>query len=107
MSDNEKKVRRILHIRFSFPGADPAQLRAMVDGAALYLKMFGSTSVRLLRNADNPGQYIQVIEYETHDAVEVNRQRLAGDPSMQAYLQAWRAFVPQGTEIDVYHEVAG
>ena len=30
MSNAEQKVRRILHIKFTFPGADPAQLRAIL-----------------------------------------------------------------------------
>ena len=63
--------------------------------------MFGNANFRLLRNADDPTKFIQVIEYETHEAFELNRQSLASDMRFQAYLQAWRAMLPGALEIDV------
>ena len=106
MSPANAKVRRILHIKFTFPGADPAQLRAMLDAAMPYLKMFGGVSVRLLQNVDDPARFIQEIEYESAETIEVNRQRIASDPRLQQYLQMWRTMLPGTTEIDVYSDVA-
>jgi hypothetical protein len=37
--------------------------------------------------------------------MEMNRQKIAGDPRVQAYLQAWRAMFPGAIEIEVYKEV--
>ena len=37
--------------------------------------------------------------------LRLNRQRVASDPRVQAYLQAWRMMVPGAVEIDVYQEV--
>ena len=48
----------------------------------------------MLRNADDQAQFVQVIEYETDQAVELNRQKLASEPMMQNYLQAWRTLFP-------------
>ena len=45
------------------------------------------------------------IEYDTHEVIEVNRQRVASDPRVQAYLQTWRSMFPGAVEIDVYQEV--
>ncbi len=62
--------------------------------SAPFYQIFGNAQFRLLRNADDPAKFIQVIEYETHEALELNRQNIAGDLRMQAYLQAWRAMLP-------------
>ena len=67
--DNEdKKVRRILHFRFSLPDVSPEML-AMMKSAAPYLEMFGNAKVRLLRNVDDPKRFIQEIDYETPEAI--------------------------------------
>jgi len=44
------------------------------------------------------------VEYETHEIIELNRQRVASDPRVQAYLQTWRALLPGAIEIDVYRD---
>ena len=67
--------------------------------------MFGNARFRLLHNADDPAKYIQVIEYETHESFEINRQTVASDMRLQAYIQAWRVMLPGALEIDVYQEV--
>jgi hypothetical protein len=36
--------------------------------------------------------------------MEMNRQRIASDPRVQAYLQTWRTLLPGSVEIDVYKE---
>jgi hypothetical protein len=46
-----------------------------------------------------------VVDYETDEAVELNRQRLASDPRLQTFIQAWRSILPGAVEIDVYEEV--
>jgi hypothetical protein len=37
--------------------------------------------------------------------MELNRQQIASDPHVQAYLQAWRSMFPGAIEIDVYKKV--
>jgi hypothetical protein len=105
MPDTDQKVRRTLHLKFSLPGADPAQLSVMAQASVPFYQLFGDAKVRLLQNVDDPGKYIQVIEYETPEAFELNRQKIAGDVRMQSYLQAWRAMLPGGVEIDVFQDV--
>jgi hypothetical protein len=61
--------------------------------------------VRLMRNVDDPSRFIQVVDYETDETVETNRQRLASDPRLQTFIQAWRSMLPGAVEIDVYEEV--
>jgi len=105
MAEGGSKVARTLHLRFTLPGADPAQLSAMMKSAKPFYEFFGTMRMRLLQNVDDPGRFIQVIDYEADEAVEVNRQRIAGDPRMQGFIQAWRSMLPGAIEIDVYEEV--
>ena len=105
MNNDAPKVRRTLQLRFTLPSGDSGQLAAMIKAAAPFYQMFGNARVRLLQNVDDPGKFIQEIEYEAHEDWEINRQKLAGDLRMQTYLQAWRAMLPGAPEIDVYQEV--
>ena len=105
MSNDEPKVRRTLHLRFTLPGADPDQLAAMMRASAPFYQAFGNAQLRLLRNADDPAKFIQVIEYETPESFELNRQSIASDMRFQAFLQTWRAMLPGVLEVDVYQEV--
>jgi hypothetical protein len=105
MSDEAAKVRRTLQLRFTLPSADSGQLVAMIKAAAPFYQMFGKAEVRLLQNVDDPAKFIQIIEYEADEGWELNRQRIAGDMRMQAYLQTWRAMFPGAMEIDVFQEV--
>ena len=42
------------------------------------------------------------IEYDAPEEMELNRQKIASDPRVQAYLQGWRAMFPGAIEIDVF-----
>jgi hypothetical protein len=101
MADGDKKIRRTLHFRFTIPGASE-QMIAMIKSAAPLYQVFGEAQVRLLQNVDDPGRFLQEIEYDAPEALELNRQQLASDPRVQAYLQAWRSMLPGAIEIDVY-----
>ncbi len=105
MAAGEAKVIRTLHLKFTLPGGDPGQLSAMIKSAKPFYEFFGTTRVRLLQNVDDPSRFIQVIDYETGETMEVNRQRIASDPRFQGFLQAWRAMLPGALEIDVYQVV--
>jgi len=97
------KIRRTLHFKFTLPGANE-QLIAMIKSAAPLYQMFGDATVRLLQNVDDPSRFLQEIEYDAPEAMEVNRQKLASDPRVQTYIQAWRAMMPGAIEIDVYKD---
>ncbi|HEY2137821.1 MAG TPA: hypothetical protein VGH49_18190, partial [Xanthobacteraceae bacterium] len=78
---------------------------AMIKSSKPFFDFFGTTRFHLLQNVDDPGRFIQVIEYETDEAIELNRQRIASDPRIQGFLQAWRMMVPGAIEVDVFQEV--
>ena len=103
MAKNDKTIRRTLHFKFTLSGASEQMIAMMKSAAPLY-QMFGDAEVRLLQNVDDPSRFLQEIEYRAPEAMELNRQQLASDPRVQAYLQAWRAMFPGAIEIDVYKE---
>ena len=105
MSNEEPKVRRTLQLRFTLPMSDSSQLIAMIKAATPFYQMFGKAEVRLLQNVDDQTKFVQEIEYEANEDWELSRQRIAGDPRMQVYLQTWRNMFPGAPEIDVYQEV--
>jgi hypothetical protein len=105
MANDAPKVRRTLQFKFTLPGANPAHLKSMIKAAAPFYEVFGAGRSRLLKNVDDPARFIHEVEYELHEVVELNRQRVASDPRVQGYLQSWRSLFPGGVEIDVYEEV--
>jgi hypothetical protein len=105
MANDGQTVRRILHLKFTLPSADSRQLSSIVQASAPFYELFGSKRVHLLQNVDDPARFIQVIEYETHETMELNRQRIAADARIQNFIQAWRAMLPGAIEMDVYEDV--
>jgi hypothetical protein len=104
MASESQTVRRTVQFRFTLPAADSSHLASLVRAATPFYEAFGGRQVRLLQNVDDPARFVHEIEYETHEAVEINRQRIASDPRVQVYLQTWRALLPGSVEIDVYKE---
>jgi hypothetical protein len=102
---SDAKVRRTLHFKFTIPNADSAQIAAMVKATAPFYQMFGDMRIRLLQNVDDPAKFTQEIEYDAPEALELNRQTIASDNRVQAYLQGWRSMFPGAVEVDVYREL--
>ena len=78
MANGEAKIRRTLHFKFTITGASE-QMVAMIKSAAPLYQMFGDAQVRLLQNVDDPGRFLQEIEYDAPEALETeppaDRQR--------------------------------
>ena len=105
MAETSATLRRILHFRIRTPGMDAAQLLSLIKPAVPFFQAWGGGKVRLLRNVDDPNQFLQVIEYETPQALELNRQRIASDPMLRTYLQTWRTVLQGAVDVDVYEDV--
>jgi len=101
MPTSDGKLRRTLHFKFTIAGATD-QVVAMIKSAAPLYQMFGDAQVRLLQNVDDPGRFLQEIEYDAPEALELNRQKIASDPRVQAYLTGWKSMFPGAIEIEVY-----
>jgi hypothetical protein len=106
MADEKEKAHRVLFIKIRTPSPDATALLAtMMKGALPLYQSFGDAKVRMLRNVDDQTQFLQVIEYQTDKAIELNRHQLASDPLVQKYLQGWRALFPGAVEMDVYEDL--
>jgi hypothetical protein len=101
MTNGGGKLRRTLHFKFTVAGATE-QVIAMIKSAAPLYQMFGDAKMRLLQNVDDPGRFLQEIEYDAPEALELNRQKIASDPRVQAYLTGWKSMFPGAVEIEVY-----
>lgn len=105
MADAPKTVRRTLKFKFTLPSADASHLLTLLKAARPFHEAFGGKRFRLLQNVDDPARFVQEIEYETHETIELNRQRFASNPWVQSTLQSWRIMLGGAVEIDVYREV--
>ena len=105
MSENAAPIRRIVHLRIRIPGADASNLLSMARAAIPFYQASNQVRVRLLKNVDDPAQFVQVIEYESVASVEESRQKFASDPMIQTYLQTWRTISMGAVEVDVYEDV--
>jgi hypothetical protein len=106
MADETAKVRRTLLLRLKAPNRDAAKvLESMMQNTAAMYKAFGDAKVRLLRNADDATQFLQIIEFQTDQDVERSRQKMASDPATQNFLQAWRAMFPNAADAEIYEDV--
>ncbi len=54
-----------------------------------------------------PAQFIQEIAYDTPEAMELSRQRIAGDLRIQNFLQAWRSLLGGTIQLEVYEDSVG
>jgi hypothetical protein len=104
MANAPTSVTRILHVKFRAPTSDTAQLLPMMQAAQPMLEATGA-QVRLLRNADDHAQFLQIIQYQTDPAIEASRQKVASDPTIRNYMQAWRRMFPGPVEMDVYEDM--
>jgi len=100
----EPKIRRTVHLRFTLTGATE-QMVAMIKSSAPMYQMFTDAKVRLLQNVDDPSRFVQEIEYDAPESLELNRQQMASDPRVQTYILAWRSMFPGAVEIDVFKVV--
>ena len=104
MGNCSSTVRRTLQFKFTLPTSDVSHLLSMLRAAEPFLQAWGSTRTRLLQNVDDPARFVHEIEYETPEEMELNRQRIASDPRVQAWLATWRALLQGAIEVDVYQE---
>ena len=106
MAGDGDNVQRVLQFRVRSVG-DSGRFLALMKSAAPFYQAFGGQRFRFLRNVDDPAQLLIEIEYETHAGLELNRQKVASDPMVRAFLQGWRAMLAGSAEVDVYEDVTG
>src|SRR5438132_11894273 len=104
MANDSQTVRRTVQFKFTLPSANSGQVASLMKSATPLYEAFGARRMRLLQNVDDPARFVHEIEYETHELIEVNRQRVASDPRVQALTPTWRSLFPGSAETAVYQE---
>lgn len=106
MQKESSTAKRVLCLKIRTPSPDAAKLVvSMIKNTMPLYRTFGGTSVRLLRNADDQVQFLQIIEYEMDQAIESGRQKLASEPTAQKFVQTWRAMFPGTVDAEIYEDV--
>ena len=102
----ESNLKRVLQIKMRALG-DADQVLPLIRSAAPFYKTLGGTGFRVLQNVDDPAHLTIEIEYAADAALELNRQKLASDPMVRAFLQSWRAILAGSADMEVYQDVTG
>lgn len=106
MPDAPETVKRVLQIKIRSLG-DPQQTLALMQRGAQFYSAFGGARFRYLQNVDDPGQFLVEVEYEADVELELNRQKVASDPMVRAWLQGWKQMLAGTADMDVYKDVTG
>ena len=106
MADAPEKVKRLLHMKIRAVG-EPRQVLALMQGGTQFYRALGGARFRYLQNVDDPAQFLIEAEYEADAALELNRQKVAGDPMVRTFLQGWRQMLAGTADMDVYEDVTG
>jgi hypothetical protein len=100
----DETLQRVLQLKIRVLG-DAGQFLAMMQSATPFYQALGGKRFRFLRNVDDPNQLLVEIEYEAHAGLELNRQKVAGDPMVRTFLQGWRTMLSGSAEVDVFEDV--
>ena len=106
MATESQTVRRTVQLKFTLPTAEFHSPRLAGEIGDAVLRGIRRPAGPSAAEVDDPARFIQEIEYDTPEVIELNRQRVAGDPQVQAYLRTWRSLLPGAVEIDVYQDVS-
>jgi hypothetical protein len=104
MADADAVVKRVLHVKMRALG-DPQQILGLMRSATPFYRAFGGTQFRFLQNVDDPTRFLIEVEYEANAALELNRQKIASDPMVRAFLEGWRQLLAGSAEMDFYDDV--
>lgn len=104
MADAPATVKRVLHMKIRAVG-DPGQVLALMKGGSQFYRALGGARFRYLQNVDDRAQFLVEVEYEADAALELNRQKVASDPMVRAFLHGWKQMLAGQADMDVYEDV--
>ncbi|MBL8885151.1 MAG: antibiotic biosynthesis monooxygenase [Phycisphaerales bacterium] len=95
-----------LHLRCRVvPGQREAFLAFLREAIPFY-ESPGGITVRLLQDMSDDHRFIELVLYDDQAAYERDQQRVAGDPTMKAYLARWRGLLAEPPVVEVYRLTA-
>lgn len=78
------------------------ELEAFLKDAIPFYESPGGIAVRLLWSRDEPGRFIEVIEYLDVETFERDQVRVEQDPEMKRYLERWRELLSEPVSVEVF-----
>jgi len=98
-------TKRILHLRLATQTGDHSELGAFLKKAIPYYESLPGVRIRLMRSADDPKRYIEVVEYETLATAEADDKRMETDSRMRALLAEWRELLDSDVIVERYDDI--
>jgi len=95
-----------LHLRCRVAAGKREEFLAFLREAIPFYESPGGITVRLLQDMSDDHRFIELVLYDDHAAYERDQQRVAGDPTMKAYLARWRGLLAEPPVVEVYRLTA-
>jgi len=97
--------RIVLHLCIEVQNTRRKELLEFLREARSFYEEIPGATVRLLQNRDNPKNFIEVIEYATMEAYELDQARVNTNAKMQAYLSRWRSLLNGPVRMEIYDDL--
>src|SRR5512142_1474756 len=94
----------IIHLRARVADGRWDDLVSFLHKAIAYYEEPGGITVRLLRDAEDPHAFIEIIEYETDASYAADQRRVDSDPVMIALLQEWRGLLAGPVDVQTLRD---
>ena len=97
----------VLHLRIRLKAPHPDSLMSFLRQAVPLYEAPGGIRIRLLRNRNDPQEYIEIVEYNSRKAYEDDQHRVEHDPRMKKLLQEWRSLLAGDVKVETYEDMTG
>ena len=97
--------RAILHLEVRVPPDRQQELIRFLQEAVPFYEQPGDITVRLLRQRDDPGRLIEVIEYDSWAAHDRDQERMERDRVALRLLERWRGLLDEPPTIVRFDEL--
>lgn len=94
----------VLHLRIRAKPGCREQLLAFLRRAKPFYEAPGGIMMRLLQDRSDDHAFIEVFEYQSQQAYDLDQQRVRDDPQMKAYLTEWRGLLDGPPVVETYWE---
>lgn len=91
-----------LHLRVQVKPDCLEAFRKFLLEAIPFYEQPGGIKVRLLEDSSDPTCFIELVEYTNEEIYHQDQLRVESDPTMQHYLERWRALLERPPEVEVY-----
>ncbi|MGO3928293.1 antibiotic biosynthesis monooxygenase family protein [Rhodopseudomonas pseudopalustris] len=95
-----------IHLKLRCRGPDGQDLIDYLREAAPFYQELPGVTIRLLRNVERPGEFVEIVEYATREAFDADQIRIAEDQQMLKLLGRWRALLTEPPVVEHYEDIS-